>query len=220
MNEIKKSMKKEILIITSESHLDMTIDLIKSLDVKPIVIRLEKYNGSDWGTYTFNMFMKQRIKIIIEELKKTDVLFFLDTDILLFEKTDWFFEQLKDNDIVFQKEPDGTICMGLFVMKNNIKTVNLLEHVYQYLDGTDNDEVLVNRLIKNHDVQYDFFDEDEVITAGHILKRQIYSGHDIDVPKNMKAFHANYCIGVFAKRELLDKAKKQYENNGRITDTR
>lgn len=154
------------------------------------------YNSEEYKQICFN---KARAILHILELHEGETLMYIDNDVLLFEKPEYFINQLGDHDFIAQQEPNGTACCGFMVMKNN-ETVKDVWRTTIDMGGA-NDQIAFNKVPK------DIIFFEDVKGYGNISGGKIYNGEDFEVPK-CSAFHANYAIG---KEDKLKIMKKVYE---------
>jgi hypothetical protein len=201
----------KILTITSPAYLDITEKLIKQSKFPIMAEKVEQIGDPNFGTPDFNRTMLLKVKSIIEHLKETNILFFIDSDVLLFEDPSYFVNKLGDKDMMFQREPDNTVCTGFFVAKNNEKVLDLFNEVLTVMEENPtmfNEQQVINLLIKGTTINYGVFDDKDVYSYGLATGGKVWKGEelDIEIPKDIKAFHANYTIGLENKKRLLDLA--------------
>jgi len=138
-----------------------------------------------------------------------EVLLYCDSDVLLLEDPQWFADQIGDNDFVFQSDK-GTACMGFFVVKVNDKTKAVIqESINAMQDNSMNYQEVFNIVSKRHNLKTAFFDNKDVWNYGVI--GDLWTGQDFEIPKGLKAFHANYTIGIPNKVVLLNRVIKEYK---------
>ena len=170
-------------------------------------------NPTHWGTVGFNEISKITARYCLDELNRMnegEVLFYCDSDVLLFEHPQWFADQIGDHDFICQNDK-GTADMGFFVVKSNAQTKKVIEDVINSMDGSNNFQVFFNRMCKDYNLKIDLFKESDVWNYGVIGR--MWNGEEFEIPDNLKAFHANFTVGIENKIKLLTKAIKQYETN-------
>jgi len=167
---------------------------------------------SYFGTPTFNYISKLTAGYCLDtmnSMQENDVLLYCDSDVLLLEDTQWFADQIGDNDFVFQSDK-GTACMGFFVVKVNDKTKAVIqESINAMQDNTKNYQEVFNIVARGHNLKTCFFDNKDVWNYGVI--GDLWTGQDFEIPKGLKAFHANYTIGIPNKVILLNRVINQYK---------
>ena len=174
------------------------------------ILTLTSKEYHNFGTQGFNEFVTVRTHALVEELRKGNTVFQIDSDIVLFKDHQYFVDKLGYFDMICQKEHDGTICTGFFVCKSNILTIEFWTRVYEeLLKGSRQDEQVANEVIKEFPhMNVGFFDVKDITSYGIISEGKIWNGEDFEIPKEMAAFHANYTVGLDNKKLLLDKVKK------------
>lgn len=166
--------------------------------------QIDKKEFANFGTKDFNWFCHQMLKNILDEIKKMeheDIIFQIDSDVIINSPIEWFEEQMKDNDMMFQND-GGTPCLGFFMVRVNDKTLKVMQEVYDNQTEYENFQETFNRL--TFDIKYDMFDTKDVWNYG-VLNKGIWSGEDFTFPEGIKAFHANFTIGLENKKKLLNK---------------
>ena len=99
--------------------------------------------------------------------------------------------------------------MGFFVVKVNDKTKQVIrETIAGMVDNTRNYQEVFNVVAKG--LKTAFFDVNDVWNYGVV--GDLWNGQDFDLPKDIKAFHANYTVGIDNKVKLLNLAIQKYEN--------
>lgn len=167
-----------------------------------------------FGTQTFNYISKLTAGYCVEEMEKMedgDLLLYCDSDVLLLEDPQWFAEQIGDNDFIFQSDY-GTPCMGFFVVRVSDRTKKVMLDAISLMDNTKNYQQVFNEIYDKYGLKYGYFKTSDVWNYG-VNKGEVWNGGDITIPNNLKAFHANYTVGIENKIKLLKLAIKQYQND-------
>ena len=160
---------------------------------------------SHFGTPVFNDISRITAGYCLDamnDMADGDVLLYCDSDVLLLEEPQWFADQIGDNDFVIQSDK-GTYCMGFFVVKVSDKTKSVIKEAINTMqDNTRNYQEVFNVVAR--DLKIELFKESDVWNYGVI--GDLWNGQDFELPKNLKAFHANYTIGIPNKIKLINKA--------------
>jgi hypothetical protein len=166
---------------------------------------------SHWGTPTFNSISRITAGYCLDAMNSMqdgEILLYCDSDVLLLEDTQWFADQIGDNDFVIQSDK-GTYCMGFFVVKVSDKTKKVIRDTIEAMkDNSKNYQEVFNVVAK--DLKIELFKESDVWNYGVI--GNMWTGQDFEIPKGLKAFHANYTVGIPNKVILLNRVIKEYEN--------
>lgn len=142
------------------------------------------------------------------ELKDGDLMLFFDSDVMFFTPFEWFIGQIKDNDIVFQKESlRGGYNAGFMLVRNSQKARDFLKRVADYRDYRYHDQHVLNVLINLTDLKVATFATTDVFTYGYANRGRLYEGNPFNFPRGIKVFHANYCVGDEKKKQLMDYVK-------------
>jgi len=170
---------------------------------------------SDDGSFYskgFHDTVIQKISFLLDEVNwaSEEVCVFSDTDIIITKPCkDFFLEQIQEYDIVFQSD-QTSMNTGFFVFRCNNKVKALLEKSLSLVDKHFGDQLCVNAALKDSDVKYKAFDK-TVFNVGFYLKGKLWNGEDtIHFPKRMRVFHANFMVGLEAKRKALEKARERF----------
>jgi hypothetical protein len=179
------------------------------------------YNGlpsddspSHWGTPVFNNISRITAGYCLDlmnQMADGEVLFYCDSDVLLFVHPQWFADQIGDNDFVFQSDK-GTADMGFFIVKVSDKTKTVIKSAIEAMkDDTRNYQEVFNVVTKGMNIKTAFFDTKDVWNYGVI--GGMWDGQEFECPKNLKAFHANYTVGIPNKVLLINKFLNEYPLN-------
>lgn len=125
-----KVLYENFFLPSVQKYGEYTID-DKSLNV----LTDKEYNTLEWIK-----LMRYKVEIILNEILKDTKEFFMynDVDIEYFGKTkDIILENIKDKDIVFQKNDSGNPNAGIIICKSdktNLNTINFFKKVIEILD--------------------------------------------------------------------------------------
>lgn len=191
-------VSKEFEPITDITHPYMPKGIIKqelqSKDSKPFI----------FGTPEFNLLgttEDESIASKMKEMKEGDIFFKIDSDVLMNAPAEWFVEQLGDNDIIFQND-ENTYCLGFYVARVSPEVIRIFEKTRELTNIRENDQVIFNKIKDRFNLKLAFFDTNDVWNYG-VLDKGIWNGEDFDLPKDIKAFHANFTIGIENKVKIL-----------------
>jgi hypothetical protein len=161
-----------------------------------------------FGTPEFNLLGKedgQDIAMEMEEMKEGELFFYIDSDVLLNAPVDWFVEQLGDNDMICQND-GGTACLGFYIAKVSPEMIRLFQAIKEGTNPKQNCQIIFNKIRSNYNLKIALFNTQDVWNYG-VLNRGVWNGEPFDFPSNLKAFHANYTVGIENKVKLLNKAR-------------
>ncbi len=204
-----KNEKPRLLTFYSDSHgilykdyLKPSVDTINEYDLIP-----EKYEQIGGGNFMDNGWkdsMFKKLEFILQTIKECwgECFVFADADVIFLDKS---IEQLKyelgDYDAAFQRDIDD-LCAGFFIMRANNSSLHFIEECMRKYDEYPEDQTamrLNNDLIKYKLLSNDIFNI-SMINGGKVWDGELFS----NIPKNIKAFHANWSIGVKAKIDLFN----------------
>lgn len=150
----------------------------------------------------------KKIDLLIEACKKNWGGFFAysDVDVQFFGLTaDILLTELGTHDIACQYDMDSQYCAGFFVCRAN---QNILDLLFEMRGNYgESDQPTLNAHIYRCDAG---FLSHRFYTAAHSLGGKIWEGQDIDVPPDVLIHHANWVIGVAAKRRLMDVVRQKF----------
>ena len=173
------------------------------------VLRISSNTYCDYNSLGFTLFLRKRLDVIIQKLKDGINIFNIDTDVLLFEKEEFFAQQLiPPMDIIAQREHSNMFCFGFMVIKSNPKTIEYFAEIAKIMnkDIKLHDQKVGNEIYKKFNINVGLFSTQDVTSYGLISGGKQWNGEAFEVPK-CKAFHANYTVGLRNKNILLAKAK-------------
>jgi hypothetical protein len=202
-------------IITSVSkEFKPVFDLTRSYMSKDIIVYslADRNNDMEFGSKDFNLLGTKEEESIYSKIKDMvngDIFFQCDSDVLINAPTEWFIEQLGDNDIIFQSD-SGTPCLGFYVTRISDEVKRIFKDVKEKTNEKTNCQIVFNRIKKNYNLKIALFDTKDVWNYG-VLNKGIWRGESFELPENLKAFHANFTIGIENKVKLLNIAIKKYK---------
>ena len=202
-----------------------TYNYLSKLDTGDLNIKyilFDKYNLSKefsiFNTNDFIEIVRKKMIVLHDALEKYKYIHFIDSDVVCInEPPQTFYKEYCDYDIVFQF--DGTTylydiyqCVGNFTLKYNDKTMWLLSNIDNILINypTIGEQEALQKILSglcNRDIRTI---EECKITAypiekyssGYVFKSKIITKKNIK--EKCYFFHANWCIGSDAKKEMLN----------------
>jgi hypothetical protein len=166
-----------------------------------------------FGTVAWNLITKKVVELIIEEMKTMntgDIFMYIDTDILMLEKPEWFAEQLGDCDFKFQYETGFGINFGFFVARVSPDAIDFLQQTADGTNETNNSQISVMNVFRHTKLKVEYFDTKDVWNYAVYSDGKLWDGKPFPFPEDIKAFHANFTIGVEQKKEILNMAIAKY----------
>lgn len=207
----------KILTVTTPQYAELTAMLHSTVVPAKLLIAGGKDNGSpDFGTESFNLTCKFKAQTIVDLMKlmrKNEVLFYVDSDVVLFEKPEYFKAILNETkyDLLAQQDVGSGFCMGFFVVRVTPKTIALFEEVARQTTKEENDQNVFNRIYGQHwGIRAAYFNNEEVFNYGMVEGGALWNGQEFELPKEIKAFHANFTIGLANKKKLLNYVLKKH----------
>jgi len=205
--------------MTSPAYADLTDHMIATsgvgFDDWEIMHEPQKSNGN-FGERWFNEICCKRPKRILELLREGHDVFVVDGDVTFFEPITEIQIHPKA-DVQAQIDPDSGLCCGVILYKSNYRVIEFMEIVLQNcieIDSATNDQVITNAVIKQFpQVQPRLAPFNTIHSFGTLVEPRIWNGDDFDIPVDCQAFHANYCVGIAKKIELLKYARIQWKKN-------
>ena len=199
-----------IITTTTKKYKDLSDQLVESIpeghEVRLYTHPMEK--EAVFGTKEFREICFFKFNCVLNAMIETEdesILMYIDGDVKLLTDPSYFISQLRDEDMKFQREADDTACAGFFVVRVTPETKQFLVDVMQYKDRLPNDQLALNLLLPGSKIKYSYFSDSDVYSYGLASGGKVWKGEDFGLPEDMKAFHANYCIGIEDKKKLLDK---------------
>jgi hypothetical protein len=190
---------------------DKCFSVIKEPDLVEVVYYPDVEKNT-FGNEDYNKLCYDKAEMVWKTLcnmKEGQLFLFFDSDVLIFTDFEWFESQIKDNDIVFQRENVcGGLNAGFMLIKNSPEVRELYKRVAEYRDYRYHDQDVLNQLIKLTKLKYDTFRPKDVYTYGFI-SGSLYEGKPFYVSPDWKVFHANYCVGEPLKLQLIDYVKSK-----------
>jgi hypothetical protein len=177
-----------------------------------IINSLKVSDGAIFGTPEFNLLSKDQDSSytkVLKESKEGEIIFACDSDVLLNAPLEWFEKQLGDNDVIFQRDQNDA-CLGFWIGRVSPKLIEVFERIDNDTNAETNNQVAFNRFKDTCGLKIAYFDTKDVWNYG-CLNRGVWNGEPFDFPDTLKAFHANYTIGIDNKVKLLEMAVKKYK---------
>ena len=142
---------------------------------------------------------------------------YVDADCCLFPGlAKWCNTKLTD--VVYFSDDLSQYCCGVMLWTQTEQTQRLFQLVAELtLIVEYHDQNIMNWLYNNaaankFPVRVAKIARAVVANYATILgEQQAWGGQDFEVPRSVKIFHANYCVGVENKTQLLEKALEAYE---------
>ena len=160
----------------------------------------------------FNNVSKQQTQFVLDELNKmkdNECLLYLEQDVLLLERPEWFANQIKDYDMICQQD-QSLPCMGFLVVRNSPQARQSLENTIKATNKVTNNQMAFHT---KHNLKVGFFDTKDVWCYGALGMGE-WRGEMFEFPETRpRAFHANWTRGKDNKIKLLEMAIKKYNLN-------
>jgi hypothetical protein len=203
------------LFISSNTFTQVT-DITKPFLPEDAVIRefTVENKPNHFGTEAWNLITKDIVGYILEEMSKLndgDTIMYVDGDVLLLDKPEWFESQLGDCDIKFQYETGFGPNFGFFVARISPGVIDLMQQTYDGTNAGTNSQVAVKNVMATTTLKIGYFDTKDVWNVAVYNGGAVWNpGDEIKWPDSLKAFHANFTIGIPNKILLLNKAIELY----------
>lgn len=162
--------------------------------------------------------MYQKIKFVIDILqrcKENEIVVYADIDVYFFNKIKADIKAIfnrSNKDIYFMND-HSQLCMGFFACKKNNNVLNFLKTILEHTIEHRCDQRACNAIFaKKNAINFGFLPFDKYFNIGHYyhsttLKEDKLVQHVIDqnieVPKSIHVFHANFITGCDCVRQKL-----------------
>lgn len=205
--------------------------IIEKLGNKNII--LEKYyknvssSNCSYGTTEYNRITHNKVDILIQSLYKYDFIHFIDSDVVFINEPPLdYYSKYENYDMVFQYETEvfdsnkETMhnlwsCTGNFSLRNNIRTINLLNKMKEYQKYSNlvcNDQECLFVILKEKNIKdITEYDEARLYTYPYReFTNGAYVKNNVGNLDRTFILHVNHVIGYESKINLLKKANKWY----------
>lgn len=170
---------------------------------------------SHFGTKRFNDLSKIAVEKMIEEMEKMsegDLIMYSDSDILFLAAPSWFFGRIGDSDSIFQYDEGFGPDAGFYVMKVCEKNLHILKRTSSLTGDGVNSQVAIRKAMDENRYKYAYFPTSDVWNYGADYNASLWDpSKPIEIPDNLKAFHANFTIGIDNKKKLLNIAIDKFK---------
>jgi len=172
----------------------------KLFEVVPTSVEI--LGSGDYFSPEFLRCINSKIELVIESIKINDgeVIIWSDVDIVFYDiSPDSIREQLRDNDLLFQREGHKTseVNTGFIIMKCNNKTLDFFETVRSGLNNNHdvNEQFIVNELITSKEI---------TASWGYLSFDYYARTHGWPPPLKISLYHANFTIGKNGIKQKLE----------------
>lgn len=229
-----KENKLKVYSIYTNSHSTLFNNFfLPSLGNTDLELHITKIEQSGFGDYNSEDYLNSillKVRLIISAIKENfgGVFVFSDVDIVFFKNvsSDLFF-RLKDNDILFQFQPnmlyDAEINTGFFMCRANNKTLNLWQECEKRvlnsisLNIKMHDQDFINQIIKENPIIIKFkflpFDRYSTYLSHSLFNKS--KKNNVYLSKNVHIFHAIQTTypSIINKEALLSEATRVVLSN-------
>ena len=218
-------MFKAFTICTSD-HLEMSHELqvaiLEQCGVQLEIAQCDLPSG-DFMTPQFYDVQKFKIQTVLKNLedRSCSMVAYFDSDIVIRgDAVSAMCKSIGERDICFQRDR-GSFCCGMFIAKNNDKTVSFFTEVLNRLDHlkdkyvhTAADQTVINDMLHTEEIDLDFgFLDDAFTTYGNInTEVRLWEGEEFLLDDSVVAFHANFTIGMESKLQLMNYVKSLWKS--------
>lgn len=204
------------LTVTTPGYRDLTKQMIASSGVSDWDVRDMGEDVGVFRTPSFNRLCRSKPRIIYELLKEGHEVFSLDGDVIFLEPL-LSIELNPESDIQGQCDPDSGICCGFCHYRPTKATMLFFERLLDACEDAGpgmNEQLLFNQCLRDlaNSMKVSFLHTVYSFGLHEFLKKgktKIWEGEEFDLPSGEQAFHANYVLGIDAKRKLLNYVKSK-----------
>ena len=157
-------------------------------------------------------------KLRVIRREATEDFVFTDADVIFLRPSlTQILAESEGYDCVFQRDHESC-CTGLFFMRSNPATLQLLDDAISALSQTtnrrDNDQTVINALLPTSGVRYTLLSDlfANPCTLYGIGEARFNKVRPVST-KNMLVFHANWLVGTTSKLRQLDIVERAYRSN-------
>jgi nucleotide-diphospho-sugar transferase len=194
----------------------------QTLGVRPRILQtLVEVEPSDmpaayveWNTPEFNLLLKYRFPVLRAILAEGYRVISADVDIAWFRNPLSYLSSVLDRHswaCQTESSPEfpPNFCLGFFALSHTHQTLGLIDrHIAKYVGLTESDQLLFRRLLLEDSEQMSgIFPLPEGLFPGGLLYGGVGIREEPPVPMPHRLapfiFHANWCVGLENKRNLL-----------------
>lgn len=209
-----------IAYVTDDNSYDELIRLnykVSKYNSSNDVISKEK---SNFATSEFNSLSYIRYNIINNLLKQNKAVWYLDIDTVVLTDLNKFYNSLNlniDIDMVFQNDIN-MLCTGCMLIMPNLKTIHFTEFIYSIKNKNNNDQVLVNNIIRTNNMfNINILNENQfpngLLYFNDLKEEPFFREFQEKFNKSNEPVylvHANFMVGIQTKIESLKKKNLWY----------
>ncbi len=205
----RNNIKNYVAYVTDE---ESYAELLKmNYNVTKYTNDLINKEKNDFATPEFNNLSYTRYNIISSLLKEGKTVWYCDVDTVVLSDLNMYYSQLDKNiDIYFQNDIN-MLCTGCMLFRPTILNIKLTEFMYLQKNSENNDQVFLNRIIRNsHNMKFGIFYENQFpngLLYFNELKEENYfrQAQEKFNKSNEPVYfvHANYMVGIETKINAL-----------------
>lgn len=188
-------------------------------------------SSKHFGTKSFTEFSFVRYKIITEQLKQYDAIWYMDVDTVVLQDLNVYYETYKNGntkyDIIYQNDiHEIKHCTGCVLYFSNERTINATQLIYNEANPNIPDQHCTHYFLKNTGKHlnvglfesYEFpngllyFDDEDIIEL-HTKFRKEKETYTNNKNKTVAFVHANWMIGIENKIRALKKKQLWFVDN-------
>lgn len=209
----------KLLCYFTPSHKDMFEGFLKrSCDLfgeHEVIAFMDQEQLSDDGSFYSKGFHETVVKKMDFILGSnawddTEHFIFSDADVIFTAPTqEYFTEQIAGHDIVFQSD-QTTYNSGLYVFRNNPKVKAMFEEAVRVKDQHFGDQLCIDAALRAVPLKCKAFDK-TIFNISFYMGGGLWdNASTIHFPKHMRAYHANFIVGVDNKIKALTQAYDRF----------
>jgi len=185
---------------------------IQDKDLNLIVDEIPQECSGLFMKDNWNLAMTRKLELCLKLAKGNEIFVHSDSDVQFFKPIRPDVEKaLETADIAFQHDGQGHFCAGLFCAKPSRNLIILFETAIKMLKNNEaeNDQHALNMILKSNSRALTSALLPETWWTHGAETFSLYDGHDLRIPDNIVAHHANWVEGVMPKITLLEKVKRK-----------
>ena len=193
-----------------DSHLSPSLEG-KGFEIVPLVgdqyTELGTFYSKGWGAT-----VKVKLDLLREFAElETEPFVFADPDIATFDFTpeDVLRHLSGTLDVIAQRD-NHFLCTGFMFIRPSRKIADCFEEAKSLVKDNNGDQPSFNSIVAKRASIYTAL-LPEAYTCPLYACGGHWRGQSLQLPKGMKMFHANWCVGVDAKDRLLTQVKEAYQ---------
>ena len=158
-------------------------------------------------TPDFNRLSGLQTKQVADQMRKMhtdDIFMYIEQDCLLLEPDmEYWRKTLGSKDIICAWDNMSGPCQGFFIAKVSDRLIKAFDNVVSLVDDEHNNQEVFAEGCAPFNIDIGVYGR-EVFNYGWVNGGALWTGHEFELPENLKVFHANFTVGLENKKRLLE----------------